>query len=114
MLKGSPDQEAEPRTKKRWPVVANRHRKAAMDEAQEILNLMNEDFVALLQSDIRDEIDDAFGYIRSNPTKAKNILRVVLARIDTLSRTAELVEKRAEVILTVLETAPADDVEEAA
>lgn len=111
MLKASPDQAETPRPSHRWPVVANRHRKAAMTEAQEILNLINEDFIELLQDEIGDELQEALMSIRRNPAKAIKHVQLALRSLTTIGRSAELVHKRAEAILTVLETAPADAVE---
>lgn len=114
MLKGSPDQTEKPRPSHRWPVVANRHRRAAMLEAQEILNLINEDFIELLQDEIGDELEEALMCVRRNPAKAIKHLQMAKRSLNTIGRSAELVHARAKHILTVLETAPVDDVEEAA
>lgn len=113
MLRGSPDQQAKPRPSRGWPTVANRHRRAAMDEAREIIDLINRDFVELLQEEIGDDLEEALTSIRSNPGKAIRHLQLARRSLSTIIRSAELVHKRAEVILTVLNSAPADEDEAA-
>lgn len=114
MKKGSPEQVTPPRIYRKWPTVANRHRKTAMEEAQEILDLITKDFIELLQDDIGDDLIDALTCVRRNPTKAIKHIQMAQRSLKTIARSMELVNKRAEIILTVLENAPADDVEEAA
>jgi hypothetical protein len=112
MLKASPDQVKKPAPSRRWPVVANRHRRAAMEEAKEIIELINKDFIELLKDEIEDDIIEAIMNVRRNPGKAIVHLKLAQRSLLTISRSAGLVQSRAEMILTVLESAPADDAEE--
>lgn len=112
MLKAVPEQASKPRPLHKWPYVANRHRKAAISEAKEVLNQIDTDFMDLLDEEIRDDLQEAIMCLRHNPTKALNHLRLVLRSMNTLVRSTELMRKRAETIINVLESAPATEDED--
>lgn len=109
MLRETRKQVREPRPVRRWPQVANRHRRAAMDEAQEIIDLIDKDFIELLDEEVSEDLDEAIMCLRHNPGKALRHLQLAQRSIETIVRSAQLVHKRAETIFTVLDSAPADE-----
>lgn len=106
MLKGTGAQR-KPRPSRRWPTVANRHRQAAIDEAARIVELIDSDFLDLMQEEVIVEIDEAIMSIRHNPAKSLRHMQNARRSIETILRSAELVHSRAGAIVQVLESAPA-------
>jgi glutamyl-tRNA reductase len=89
--------------------VANRHRKLAIQEARRIVELVSVDFLDLLQDELSQDIDEALGCIRSNPALAIRHLQNARLRLETVLRSAQLIESRAEQIVQVLLSAPAEE-----
>lgn len=109
MLPASGDQVTKPRPSRKWPTVANRHRRQAIEEATRIVELMTSDFLELLKNELGTDIEEALSYVRTNPARAIRKLQDARLRLNTVLRSAELVQMRAGQIVHVLESAPADD-----
>lgn len=97
----------EPRVRKRWPTVANRHRKEAIEKAEAIIELIDNEFTEKLQDRVIDEIEEALLTLRTNPMKAVNHLKRVQLSLETISYSIKLIRSNAELIKKTMETAPA-------
>jgi len=109
MLPASSDQTNRPAPRRKWPYVANRHRKAAIADAERILELVSADFLDLLQEELGHDIDEALMCVRSNPGLAIRHLQNAKLRLETVLRSAELVQSRAGQIVQVLLSAPTEE-----
>ncbi len=111
MLPASSGQTNRPSPRRKWPYVANRHRRDAIEGAERILALINDDFLNLLKDELGADIDQALMSVRSNPGLAVRHLQNARLRLETVLRSAELVQSRAGQIVRVLESAPAEETE---